>query len=206
MYARSTTIRGNPQNMDDGIAYVNDRVMPALQQMDGCVGLSMLCNRQSGMAIVTSAWTDHDAMRRSADAVRPIRDRAGEMFGGMPEPREWEIAVMHRIHEVPDDACARVIWIMGDPDGLESMLDTFRMAMLTRMDDLPGFCSVSMMVDRDSGESATAVVYENHDAMMSSTPQAKAMREEFARRMGRRISDVQDFDTVMAHLRVPETA
>jgi quinol monooxygenase YgiN len=205
MFARSTTIRGNPQNMDDGIGYVQDKVMPALSQMDGCVGLSMLGNRDSGMCIVTSAWADHDAMRRSADGVRPIRDRAGEMFGGMPEPREWEIAVLHRMHEVPEAASARVIWMMGDPDGVESMLDTFRMAMLARMDDLPGFCSVSMMVDRDSGETATAVVYENRDLMMTATGQAKTMREEFARRMGRRISDVQDFDTVMAHLRVPET-
>jgi hypothetical protein len=79
------------------------------------------------------------------------------------------------------------------------------MAILTRMEDLPGFCSVSMMVDRDSGESATAVVYENAAAMASAAGQAKVMRDEFARRMGRRISDVEEFDLVMAHLRVPET-
>src|SRR5215213_5926439 len=47
MYARSTTIRGNPQQMDDGIAYVRDKVMPAIQQMDGSVGLSMFANRAS---------------------------------------------------------------------------------------------------------------------------------------------------------------
>jgi heme-degrading monooxygenase HmoA len=205
MYARSTTIRGNPQNMDDGIAYVYDKVMPAVEQMDGSVGLSMLCNRDSGMVIVTSAWADRDAMRRSADAIRPIRDRAGEIFGGMAAAREWEIAVLHRMHETHDDCCARVIWMMGDPDGLESMLDTFRMAMLPRLEDLPGFCSVSMMVDRDSGESAATVTYENRDMMMTATSQAKAMREEFARRMGRRISDVQEFDLMIAHLRVPET-
>jgi hypothetical protein len=205
MYARSTTIRGNPQNMDDGIAYVHDKVMPAIQQMDGCVGLSMLCNRDTAMTIITSAWSDRDAMRRSADAVRPIRDRAGEMFGGMAAAREWEIAVLHRMHEAPEGACTRVIWMIGDPDGLEPMLDAFRMAMLHRMDELPGFCSVSMMVDRDSGESSAAVTYESRDAMMTATSQAKAMREEFARQMRRRISDVQEFDLVLAHLRVPET-
>ena len=40
MYARSTTVRGNPDAVDEGIAYVRDTVMPAVQQMDGCVGLS----------------------------------------------------------------------------------------------------------------------------------------------------------------------
>ena len=45
MYARSTTVRGDPQSVDDGIAYVRDEVMPAVQQMDGCIGLSMLADR-----------------------------------------------------------------------------------------------------------------------------------------------------------------
>ena len=30
MYARSTTVRGNPQAMDEGIAYVRDEIMPAV--------------------------------------------------------------------------------------------------------------------------------------------------------------------------------
>ena len=205
MYARSTTIRGKPENIEAGIAYVTDKVMPALQQMDGCVGISMLCNRESGTSIVTSAWADHEAMRMSADNVRPIRDRAAEMFGGMPEPREWEIAVLHRMQEAPEGACTRVGWMMGDPDGLQAMLDTFRMDILARMEELPGFCSVSVLVDRDSGESATAVTFESRDAMMAAAGQTKAMREEFARRMKRQISDVQEFDLILAHLRVPET-
>src|SRR3954466_16435486 len=32
LYARSTAIRGNPQNMDDGIAYVHDKVMPRSEE------------------------------------------------------------------------------------------------------------------------------------------------------------------------------
>ncbi len=75
MYARSTTVRGDPQAMDDGIAYVRDEVMPAVQRMDGCVGLSMLCDHGSGTCIVTTAWNDADAMHRSADAVQPMRAR-----------------------------------------------------------------------------------------------------------------------------------
>ena len=55
MYARSTTVRGNPDSVDEGITYVRDKVMPAVQQMDGCVGLSMLADRTSGRCIVTTA-------------------------------------------------------------------------------------------------------------------------------------------------------
>ena len=45
MYARSTTVLGDPSRIEAGIGYARDEVMPAMQQMDGFVGLSMLADR-----------------------------------------------------------------------------------------------------------------------------------------------------------------
>ena len=42
MYARSTTIQGLASSIDAGIAHTRDSVMPALEGIDGCVGLSLL--------------------------------------------------------------------------------------------------------------------------------------------------------------------
>ena len=54
MYARSTTIQAQSSSIDDGIAFVRDTVMPALEGMDGFVGVSLLVDRQSGRCIATS--------------------------------------------------------------------------------------------------------------------------------------------------------
>src|SRR4051795_11068160 len=114
MYARSNTLMGNPQAMDEGIAYIRDEVMPLVQGMDGFVGLSMLCDRDTGRCIVTTAWESQEAMRASDQGVQSSRARAAEVFGGAaPEVREWEVAVMHRMHEGHDGARARVIWARG---------------------------------------------------------------------------------------------
>ncbi|MGY1813384.1 antibiotic biosynthesis monooxygenase [Blastococcus sp. SYSU D00820] len=205
MYARSTTIRGNPQALDEGIAMVRDEVMPMVQGMSGCVGLSMLADREAGRCIVTTAWADEGAMRASAESVRESRDRAAEMFGGTPEVQEWEIALLHRMSEAGDTGCCRLIWSQGDPARVDDMVDAFRMTLLSRMEDLPGFCSCSLLVDRASGRAVTAVTYDSRRSMEAAADQGRAMRTEFAERMGAEITEVAAFDLVLAHLRVPET-
>jgi quinol monooxygenase YgiN len=205
MYARSTTVRGNPQSLDDAIAYLRDEVMPAVQEMDGCIGLSMLCDRDSGRCIATTAWETEEAMHNSESGLHAMRQRYAEMLGGPAEVQEWEIAVLHRTQPAPEAACCRVIWTRGDPANQERSVDAFRMSLLPRLEELPGFCSISLLVDPENGRSVTATVYENRDAMNRAAETAKPMREEFTRQVGSEILEVAEFDLVLAHLRVPET-
>ena len=205
MYARTTTTSGNPQTIDDAMAYMRDEVMPAVQAMDGCIGMSMLADRDSGRCIATTAWESEEAMHNSESGVHDMRMRYADMMGDRPQVQEWEIGVLHRKHTAPEGAVVRVIWATGDPADAERSLDAFKMTMLPRLEDLPGFCSVSMLVDREGGRSATAVVYESRESMDRATEMGRAMREDFTRQMGGEVSEVAAFELLLAHLRVPET-
>jgi quinol monooxygenase YgiN len=206
MYARTTTVHGDPMRVDDGIAHVQDRVMPAVMDMDGCVGLSMLADRQSGRCIVTAAWQDEASMRASAEGVKDMREQARAVMGGEMEVHEWEIAVMHRRHEAPPGACTRVIWSRVDTGHVDRVLDAYRMTMVPQLDDLAGFCSVSLMVDREHGRAASAVTFDSREAMEGSRDDAMRMRDTFVSAMEVTITDLAEFDLVLAHLRVPEMA
>jgi hypothetical protein len=206
MYARSTTVRGTPEAMDDGIAYVRDKVMPTVGDMDGCVGLSMLAEHESGRCIVTTSWADHESLRRSADGVVALRQRVAEIMGGPAEVQEWEVALMHRLHSAHHGAGARVIWSEGAPTDTDRMLDGFRMSVLPKLDDIPGCCSVSVMIDRDTGRGVLTTTYDSPQDMVAARELAAGMREEFAQQLNRRVTEVVEFDLVLAHLRVPEMA
>jgi quinol monooxygenase YgiN len=205
MYARSTTVRGNPKAMDDGIAFVRDTVMPTVRQLDGCIGLSMLADRDSGRCIVTTSWADADAMNASASGVMAMRQRAAEIMGGPADVQEWEIALMHRLHQAHHGACARVIWNDGEPAQVDHMIDSFRMTVLPKLEDLPGCCSVSVMIDRASGKAVVTTTYDSPHDMAAAKDRAIQMREDFIQQMNRTVTEVAEFELVLAHLRIPET-
>ena len=64
MYARSTTIQAQPTSIDAGIAHVRDTALPALEGIEGFVGLSLLVDRSSGRCIATSAWQSEEGDAR----------------------------------------------------------------------------------------------------------------------------------------------
>jgi quinol monooxygenase YgiN len=207
MYARSTTFRGDPNAIDDGIAYTRDKVLPAVRQMDGCLGLSLLVDRHTGRCVATTSWTDADALHRSAEAMRSIRETAVRtVHGTETQVDEWSIDVLHRLRTAPEGAATRVIWTRGPAGPMDRVVEGFRTLVVPRVDDLAGFCSVSFLVDSDTGRSAIAATYESRQTMSRAKGQAVAIREEFLERMGMHVTDVAEFDLAVAHLRVPEMA
>ena len=207
MYARSTTIRSDPSAIDDGIAYTRNEVLPAVRQMDGCLGLSLLVDRHTGRCVATTSWTDADALHRSAEAMRSIREAAVQAARGTEtEVDEWSIAVLHRVRSAPDGAAVRVIWARGPAGGMDRVAEGFRSIVVPRAEHLPGFCSVSFLVDHDTGRSAIAATYESRQTMSRAKGQAVAIREEFLDRMGVQVAEIAEFDLVIASLRVPEMA
>jgi hypothetical protein len=206
MYARTTTVRGNPRAMDEAIAFVRDEWLPTTTDMDGCTGLSMLVGRRSGRCIVASGWTDEQAMLASAESMRGSRARLGRILAAVPVVAQWDIAVLHRVRPTGPEAVCRVIWSSRpDPAALDDDVATFRMGLLPRIEELTGFCSASLMIDRVSGATVLAVAYADREAMLVAGQRADALRAEYARAMGGRITEVTDLDLVLAHLRVPAT-
>lgn len=204
MYARSTTVLGRPGMIESGIAHIQDVVMPQVRAMDGCIGLSLLADRVSGRCIATTAWRDEEAMRASAETVRPLRDKAAEILGGEANVDEWEIAYLHRDHRAADGSCARVTWTESDPDSIDRVIDAFRMSIMPRVEQLEGFCSASLFVDRASGRSCVTATYDSNEAMVTTRNAAMGLRADLAQDTGTRIVEVGEFSLAIAHLDVPE--
>ncbi len=206
MYARSTTIQANLSAVDAGIAHMRDEVMPTLEDMPGCIGMSLLVDRRSGRCIATSSWESEEMMRESADRVRSLRDRAVRLLGAeSARVEQWEVAVMHRDHRLPEGACAQLTWAKSDdPSRFDTAIETYKSMASSQLEQMPGFCSTSLLVDRSSGRGVACETFDSIDAVERNREQLATLRREGTRRAGVDVLEVGDFEVALAHLRVPE--
>jgi hypothetical protein len=204
MYARSSSIQGDPARIEECISYVREEVMPAVTGMDGCIGLSMLVNRETGRCIATTSWASEDAMRATEGQVTGFRSRAAEIMGGAVDVEEWEIAVMHREHEAREGSWCRVTWLTCPPAEVESTLDFFRDTVLMRLEGVDGFCSASLMVDRANGQCCSTARFDSREDLESTREMAQGMRDQRSLESAVEFGDIEECELVIAHLRVPE--
>jgi hypothetical protein len=202
MYARCSTFRGRPDAIEAGLEYVRCEALPTVLVMDGCVGMSMLANRETGLCIAASAWTSPQARTESEGEVCRLRKQLGEHLGGDAEVEEWEIALLHRDHWSQDGARVRVTWV--ETSDVDRLVDFTRTVTLPAYDLVRGFCSASLMVDREAGRGAVAVSFDNPAAEEDSRETARALREKYVDGTRDRIVDVEQFDLALAHLHAPE--
>jgi heme-degrading monooxygenase HmoA len=206
MHARSTTVTAEPSTIDRGIRYVQDELLPELMTIDGCVGLSLLIDHSTGRCIATTAWETEQAMRASADEVRPLRDHLVVTFGSSSaEVDEWEVAIMHRDHQSTAGARARASWFQVDPKAVGTSTEAFR-AQLPAIEDLPGFCSTSLLTNAESGRAVSTTVFDSAEAIVQTRGQANGLRSRLAEQAGAEVIEVAEFELAVAHLRVPEMA
>jgi quinol monooxygenase YgiN len=206
VHARSTTFVARPECIDTGIAVFRDEVMPALGAMPGCVGMSLLTDRESGRCIATTAWEDMAAMQASADQVRPLRAHAAKAFSATTSVDEWQIAALHRDHSSGDGACVRATWLKARPDQLDQTVEFYKATVLPEIEQLDGFCSTSLMSDRATGRVVVSTTYDSKDAMARSRDAARSLRTALLRDLGADQLDVGEFELAIARLRVPEMA
>jgi heme-degrading monooxygenase HmoA len=95
MHARSTTVDGNPERIDDVLGQIESEILPVLEQQDGFKGFTVHVDRSSGKLVGTSYWESEESMRASEEAVKGPREEAAQRGGasGGPTVEHFEVAI-----------------------------------------------------------------------------------------------------------------
>jgi heme-degrading monooxygenase HmoA len=69
VFARVSTFRIPPGQVDQAIDYIREQVLPGAQGMEGFEGPYLLLDRTSGKALMVGLWESEEAMRASEELL-----------------------------------------------------------------------------------------------------------------------------------------
>jgi heme-degrading monooxygenase HmoA len=73
VFARVSTFRGDPAQIDQGINYIRESVLPSVRPDERLEGFYHLVDRQSGKAISITLWESEEAMRATEEEANELR-------------------------------------------------------------------------------------------------------------------------------------
>ncbi len=86
MYARVSTIRGQPSKFKEGTRALEESI-PTLRKNPGFQDIYCLTDQKTGNCIVVALWESEQALQNASNAVMPVRNQVSKAFGSTEEPR-----------------------------------------------------------------------------------------------------------------------
>lgn len=183
MYVRITTITG-ASDIDGGLAFLRDQVVPQMRQQKGFGGLSASGDRSAGVVSVISVWdtqADLEASEGGADKARD--DIARHMGGGEVSVARYEQTVWVVGDTRPEPgAKLHIRHVKSDPERIDDNVEYFRQTVVPEMKARPGFLAVRQMIDRSTGEGRVGSVWADQDSLAASVAQSEQRRASVAGR------------------------
>ena len=203
MRARVNLITADPDRMADTIGYIKTSVRPAVDSMDGSLGLSLYANAEIGVAVLESFWASREALIHSEQMAAPRRTDVVRRAVGTVSVERYRVPVYER--EAPLDTAAglRLTRMDVDPPRIEDTVECFGATVVPRLADATGgFCGALLLVDRDTGRSISETMWASRKAMAASRGEAAAVRVETVQSTGALIRAVEEYGLVFSTARI----
>jgi heme-degrading monooxygenase HmoA len=176
MHARITTVTG-ASDVDGGLTFLDDQVVPQMQQQKGFRGLTVAGDRAAGVLTVLSLWDSQADLESSESAASKLRDDAVRLVGGNVSVERYEQTVWEVADTRPGPgAKLHIRHIKVDPNRIDDNLEFFRQMVAPDMKARRGFLAVRHLIDRRSGEGRVGSLWEDQDALVASLIQSEQRR------------------------------
>jgi heme-degrading monooxygenase HmoA len=92
MFARVTTVRAEPDRIEELTRYVREEILPANQGQAGFKGMYHLVDRKNGRTLGITLWETEDALRATEESARQRRAGAvGRGASAEPTAEVYEV-------------------------------------------------------------------------------------------------------------------
>jgi hypothetical protein len=206
MFVRATTIDADPTRIAEGVDFVRNSVVPAVNTLPGCLGLSMFVDRDNALVTASTAYETEQARAEADSLLTPLRAKAARILGGgTPVTEFFELAVIDRTRPAEQGFWTRLTRVTIDPAQVDEAIDAYTSSTLHDVQLLPGYCSAVLLTDRTRGMGVVSVTFDTREHLVASRQQAEQIRESGLAKAGADVVEVRESEIVIAGLRLPQS-
>ena len=176
MHTRLVSFTG-AKNIDKGVDYVREEVVPNLNAQHGYRGATISGDRSGGVLGILSLWETEADREASESVLAKNRQEGLGIIGGEMTVETFE-QLLAEISERPVVGSPLMVTrISMEPTKIDENLDFFKSDVLPRIKATPGFRSLRNMVNRQTGHGIVGVVWSDQEAMESAAALAPSRRQ-----------------------------
>ena len=202
MFARCSTVRGDPNKIDQVADQVDGEIRAAVEATPGNRGFAVLTDVKGGRLIGASYWDSAESMRASETSLADSRAAAAAAVDGDVTLERFELIVGFR-HTIPArGALVRLSRSEIAPARVEEAISLMQEETLPRVKGAAGLCSFQMLIDRQSGSGALVSCWDDQHAAETFWPTAEQLRARASDRVGVRFSPPENYTMVRTTVRL----
>ena len=199
MQVRTVTFTG-ATNIDEGVAFVRDQVLPILVSQKGYRGMITSADRANGVIGIITLWETVEDRDASDGALAQSRVDGANIVGGTVSVDNYEQVVLEVVSPLAVGSALSVSPMSMSPEKVDENIDYFTSSSLPDMLATPGVLSIRNMVNRETGNAIVGVVWANYDALAAAAGAAASRRAAAAER-GIEFDDVSIREVLLMDLR-----
>ncbi len=177
MHARLLTW-SNPENIDDGVTYLQEKVLATLSGLNGFRGVTASADKAGGILSVLSLWETEADREASVGPLSEARKEATDIVGGELRLESFEQLVTAAGPTLPSvGSWLQVRSFSMEPAKINENLVEFEASVLPNIQASPGFQSLRMLIDRTTGTGYVGTVWSDEGSMMNAAADAEGRRQ-----------------------------
>lgn len=175
MFARTVTFT-SATNIDQGITFLRDKVIPLLHEQKGFRGVTVSADETAGVLGVLSLWDTEEERDASEGPLAATRREHQQLMGGEVAVENFE-EMVRDVTEPPSVGSWLLLRrVSMDPANIDENVEFFRREVLPQIKAGRGFRAVRNMINRQTGEGMVGTLWADRAAMEAAAEAAEERR------------------------------
>ncbi len=207
MYLRVTAFKSEPGKLEEGIAFLKNKIIPSLSKAPGYLGATCIVDREKSEGAASTLWESLEAMNNAEQLGQQARSQSSEATGlEIVDVDRFEITLLEMSSPTPQvPSYTRLITAYTDPKKVDKVTEMVRQGV-PKIKEQPGFRSYAAGLNRATGRGFTVSSWATAEQREASNTALASVRQSVTDEGAMYGLQVQNCETVVADIKLPVRA